>query len=608
MSTEQNYQSKVASLHREIKSFRTLGFEDRKIWLFRETGYLNDREPKRPIDWERTNIVLNEALGLGWEPRTLAVLTLVDEALAKVIRFRDDPHMQGGMGDSTAAHQKQCLLMMHQVFEEAELTKTQKQNYRDMMVAIGLHDAGEAMGEATTVAGLAKTGNLTGAGNGDKETFEREITAFVIKLADYAVSQGNPSIFHDVITDITATADIETRGTEGLAEVPALLEKYARQYGLGGDYPLSDQLQHYLACYTEVETEDNHSFMRTAVKNVERIHGNRYLMRNAGLGEGGIPLKHTISNRMLTSLLRNERGLPEMFRLASTPEERAIAIEVAKTGYRTALEYLDKSPPIMDRNVTPASEPPLSTPEAAEENAVAKYRERLPMVQQSLRENGSLFARHDQETVLRLRVLYNAALKAVSDGTYVPAEPLATLESVPDVLQPYIQEQWELEKSQPLHVVRWRRGEALKPEKAETLSREEAAAKMLKYFKNKGEIRRKTPGRWGEPWPEGLADALKEYCVENVTLRAELLDWIVSGAALGGPEAAKAARNFLEVGEIDHSIQSGTASTLLFEKKQKLLLSLNEWAEGVVKEAKDSNVDHTKAEQIRRAADGVRSR
>ena len=86
-------------------------------YIFSQTGY--SAKPMNLREWHLFNQSLNQGFRMGLDDHTLQVLSMLDHALADVKRFEGVLHMHEIASDSTAAHSKQTMHNIQQIFCQA---------------------------------------------------------------------------------------------------------------------------------------------------------------------------------------------------------------------------------------------------------------------------------------------------------------------------------------------------------------------------------------------------------------------------------------------------------------------------------------------------------
>lgn len=435
----------------------------RKAFLFQLTGYT-----AKPLDlrgWTLLNQSINNGFKLKLEPRDIGILSMMDEVLGEVPRFVGMRHMAPQKTDSTAAHTKQVMNIIQQVYEQAKVppTPSQEQFRRDALVGAWLHDMGEVVMELSTASQFfAMSPEAQKRFSEEKDAVEREVVRFSLDLAGQGFDRGDTTLFARTMRSLRAEL-VAVPNSPNLPEDRAkLLAKRLGELretlGLGeGSSPSTEQM---LDLYDRTENPEKGTFLHPFVKTLECVEGQRYLQRNGG-DAAHLPLyrqlhpqamaaqmgMHLISDHeMVEACRRSERRLPMLFERAESSDEKKLAREAAKFTYHSiARQFLPKKedhvaelPAIIDRS----PQRPNSKDDTLTVSELETIRDQENRFKQDAlsKQGDDINGRY--VTRERAGHIYRAAQEAVANGRFRPSKgallALADTPALTDTIATYL--------------------------------------------------------------------------------------------------------------------------------------------------------------------------
>ena len=405
-----------------------------------------------------------------------ALKLLVDE-LQFANRFRGEPTFAQGVGEESGTHSvhvaRLVVAVADAMLERAgddvtrELAEKVNQFKHDGVIASLDHDLGEVLvGEFSTVRERTqKIGNHTEESSAD---LERLIFVRSAALALHCAENG--SNFRDALQDIREYLG-ENINTITLAGLEAAFNSHTFQLSDNAQSILDRRIELYDA--TEGTANKNPSqedkFVGTCVKILERLQGQHHYIRfsrkdptvedfsvegiiytpwEQSQTEAPLHSERLRSNLVMAGIVRVEGKLGELFELAQTDAQKAIAREIRDRVYLGVIESLDTSTPVVKRTLKDPNEAitqRLKEAQSQGENAMPileeEYKELLRAYRESKNQNRSQEAQSSDnsqllpiETRLRLQSVYRAALETSYEPR--PREILAVQDAIPEKFLP----------------------------------------------------------------------------------------------------------------------------------------------------------------------------
>lgn len=440
--------------------------------LVAKTGH---EQPNRSIPEGIQNVLSYGELSIDNLAQT-ALSSLVDE-LQYANRFRGETTFAQGVGEESGTHSVHVARLVIAVADavslkegnelSAELGRELIQFKQDGAIAGFIHDLGEVLvGEFSTVRERAeKRGNHTEESSAD---LERLIFVRSAALALHFAENGGD--FKSAMQDIREPL-LENINSLSLESLETAFDRYPVELSPHSKSILERWIELYDATESTTGTSPSQEdkFVGTCVKILERVQGQQHYIRFSKKEptvidfsvEGIIyapweesqrhaPLhsEQLRSNLVMSGLVRMEGKLGELFKLAQTDAQKAIAREIRNRVYSGVLESLDILTPVVKRTLEDPNEAitqRLKDAQARGEDAVPileeEYKELLHAYRELRNTNRSQEARSHAnsqllpiETRLRLQALYRNAL----DAGYEPkkGEVLALQDTIPDELLP----------------------------------------------------------------------------------------------------------------------------------------------------------------------------
>jgi hypothetical protein len=440
--------------------------------LVAKTGH---EQPNRSIPEGIQNVLSYGELSIDNVAQT-ALSSLVDE-LQYANRFRGETTFAQGVGEESGTHSVHVARLVIAVADavslkegnelSGELGRELIQFKQDGAIAGFIHDLGEVLvGEFSTVRERAeKRGNHTEESSAD---LERLIFVRSAALALHFAENGGD--FKSAMQDIREPL-LENINSLSLESLETAFDRYPFELSPHSKSILERWIELYDATESTTGTSPSQEdkFVGTCVKILERVQGQHHFLRFSKKEptvidfsvEGIIyapweesqrhaPLhsEQLRSNLVMSGLVRMEGKLGELFKLAETDAQKAIAREIRNRVYSGVLESLDTLTPVVKRTLKDPNEVITKRlKEAKERNQDAvpileeEYKELLRAHRELRNTNRSQEARSHAnsqllpiETRLRLQALYRNAL----DAGYEPkkGEVLALQDTIPDELLP----------------------------------------------------------------------------------------------------------------------------------------------------------------------------
>lgn len=337
------------------------------------TGYehTHDRHgrPFNRAEWHenvhRSLDYLNRELALGMDRQFVDVLSLCYLALQESPRYCGDAAIEPVRGENTAVHSIHTILQAFRVFqktleEKPELKKNLAffQSFQMTCLMMAVHDLGEMLGEAGSLAQVANTGNWAVK---DKSAYERAVFSHGVRLAISAVIDKTMSEadFMRRIDTIRAGSNIQNQGLNK-SDSDMVREVSAH---MGDDVPLSARgrkLFGFMSHLWEMVEDPGHSdnpFLGYLAAVCERTQGTRHINRmvetakSPHLHEDGrlemIPT-HSLMNgkRMVTNALYTEGHLGPMCHAIdpASPFQKDIARQAVAWAYEAVAGFFSMGP------------------------------------------------------------------------------------------------------------------------------------------------------------------------------------------------------------------------------------------------------------------------
>jgi hypothetical protein len=436
---------------------------------------IGHEQPNRSIPEGIQNILSYGELSINNVAQT-ALSSLVDE-LQYANRFRGETTFAQGVGEESGTHSVHVARLVIAVADavsskeenelSSELGRELIQFKQDGAIAGFIHDLGEVLvGEFSTVRERAeKRGNHTEESSADLERL------IFVRSAALALHFGeNGGDFKSAMQDIREPL-LENINSLSLESLETAFDRYPVKLSPHSKSILERWIELYDATESTTGTSPSQEdkFVGTCVKILERVQGQQHYIRFSKKGptvidfsvEGIIyapweesqrdaPLhsEQLRSNMLMAQLVRMEGKLGELFQLAETDAQKAIAREIRNRVYSGVLESLDTSTPVVERTLKDPNEviaKRLKDAQARGEDAVPildeEYKELLRAYRELRNTNRSQEARSPAnsqllpiETRLRLQSVYRAALETSYEPR--PGEILALQDAIPETFLP----------------------------------------------------------------------------------------------------------------------------------------------------------------------------
>ncbi len=188
-----------------------------------EHAHDRDGRPYTRQEWEdvmhKCLSHLNNELMLGLSKDALEVLTLCYTALTETPRYGGDPVIGRIEGESTGVHSLHTMLQAQYVYQKALEENPHLsddvdffRNFQMTCLLLSVHDLGEILGEAGSLAAVADKGTFAVK---DKTEFERGVFNFAVRLAVQVITDKKPkSEFYDRIDAVKSLMSVQNMGTE----------------------------------------------------------------------------------------------------------------------------------------------------------------------------------------------------------------------------------------------------------------------------------------------------------------------------------------------------------------------------------------------------------
>ena len=234
-------------------------------------------------------------------------------------------------------------------------------------LALMLHDFGESLGEPGTLEQESKNASF----QKDKPAAERLIMEGILYHAAAAVESGNYTKFYNrldemKIPDTSGKAQVESNEEflahvkERLGELPAISAESEARVDLFRQFW---DLQEKAGNVPEsLEGQINSEFIRNLCGLSEHMQGEGYFLAmlqrddSPENASGPASWSRVRSKYQLSNLKYNEGEVGNLFAHASTPLEKAVALEAKKEAYAKSIEFLELGSAAVDRFATPDSE------------------------------------------------------------------------------------------------------------------------------------------------------------------------------------------------------------------------------------------------------------
>lgn len=313
-------------------------------------------------DFARLLTQANADSVLGMDATDLQLMTRIYQALSQTHRFGSDQRLDAHKGENPATHSLQCVNLMDEMLSRTDLPHDAELAMLRQRVGLGLliHDAGEILGEFSTVAQRAANEALE-----EDPHAERRILEYALQLAMASIETGNLHGFHTTIARLREEAQIQQAGVPtGIAKSKEALDGL-----LQPQPPLSDEgkqrVAQWMALWDMAELkeadrqpgEPNLVYAGWLLKSIEHNQGTRHLLRVARrdsdhLQEAASSLGQTTGKLVEGGQRYNETELGHMFATAESALEKTVARAQAEQVYTTSIQMLDLMPSVMTRRVS----------------------------------------------------------------------------------------------------------------------------------------------------------------------------------------------------------------------------------------------------------------
>ncbi len=338
-----------------------------KAFIYTHTG--SSAKPMNMREWLLFNQSMNKGFNLGFDDKTVRVLSMMDHSLSRVRRFAGMPHLHEIVADSTAAHSKQVMGIIDDVTRRAfpeRMPPAIDQLRKDAMLGAWVHDMGEIVMELTTASEIFMMSPEEQKNIGiAKNNFERELFSFACDLANYHLSRGKPEAFQATIDELRAIALSKETTLERIAVMRHEIRDIRDELKL----PQSDLSKHLLAIYDQTEEASQGNFLHPFVKTLECVEGHRYLQRNSKAS----PLTRmelAPAHEIVEAIRRSERRLPMLFEQVGQMESNLPAFDklarqtasytydsIARQFAPKPEDHVSLAPKIIDRSPDTREEP-----------------------------------------------------------------------------------------------------------------------------------------------------------------------------------------------------------------------------------------------------------
>lgn len=333
--------------------------------------YAHDRQGRAYTRQEWEDVMhkclshLNDELMLGLSKEALDVLTLCYTVLTETPRYGGDPVIGRKEGENTGVHSLHTMLQAQYIYQKA-LEENQWladdvdffRNFQLTCLLLSVHDLGELLGEAGSLAAVADKGTFAVK---DKTEFERGVFNFAVRLAVQTVTDKRPTHeFYDRIDAVRSLMNVQNKGTEKTDEqLAAELARHMKE-NIRLNYN-GEKLFGFLKQAWEWVEEPAHSkspFLGHLAAVCERMQGTRHLNRQMAdsprsLVHGTDGRDHMIrvarltdSQRILVNADYVEGKLGFLCDAVDkrSPCEKTLAEQTAKRVYETMKSYLISMP------------------------------------------------------------------------------------------------------------------------------------------------------------------------------------------------------------------------------------------------------------------------
>lgn len=240
---------------------------------------------------------LNDELMLGLDDAAVEAMTLCYTVLTEATRFGGDPVIGRRNGESTGVHSLHTMLQAQYIYQKAleenpPLSDDADffRNFQMTCLMLAVHDLGELLGEAGSLAAAADAGNLAVK---DKAAFERSVFDFAVRLAVQTVTDKKPkNEFYDRIDAVKSVMKVQNQGAfktdeQLTAELAELMQSEIKLNNAGRG--LFDFLKNAWE-WIEEPGHSKYPFLGYLASACERIQGTRHLNRQLAESPGS-PLK-----------------------------------------------------------------------------------------------------------------------------------------------------------------------------------------------------------------------------------------------------------------------------------------------------------------------------
>lgn len=263
--------------------------------LVAQTGYQNavgrDGKPYTRAQWEdvlhKSLSYLNRELSLGMDREVLDVMALCYATLSGATRFGNESLISREAGENTAVHSLHTFLQAQIIYQKAleespELKKDVQffRNFQATCLMMAVHDFGEMLGEACSLAQAMHAGSLDYK---DKSAYERAVFNTAVRCAVSTVTSGLPKEkFYEEIDRLRGGVNVADNGhLRSDEDLTSNLGVHAAE-----PYPLNDKgeelFNFLLAAWDAIEKPSSSPmpFVGNVAGTCERIQGSRHFNRH----------------------------------------------------------------------------------------------------------------------------------------------------------------------------------------------------------------------------------------------------------------------------------------------------------------------------------------
>lgn len=346
--------------------------------------YARDRQGRHYTRQEWEDVMhkclthLNDELMLGLDDTALEVFTLCYTMLAEATRFGGDPIIVREHGESTGVHSLHTMLQAQYIYQSAQEENPELagdidffRNFQMTCLMLSMHDFGEVLGEAGSLAMAADAGNWAVK---DKAAFERSVFDFAVRLAVQVVTDKRPrEEFYNRVDAVKRMMKIQNQGLNKTdAELAAeLADNLNEKIHLSNSGETLFQFLKKTWEWVEEPEKSAYPFLGYLATNCERMQGTRHLVRHLAespgspveLEDGNIGLIKTVSlspGYRITANAQYVEGKLGLMCAAMDPaihtREYAIARQTVRRAYETQVDLFRYMPAAFFTGKAPISE------------------------------------------------------------------------------------------------------------------------------------------------------------------------------------------------------------------------------------------------------------